>query len=174
MSNGQAIQAASEFLTGLFDRMQLSIDVEGTEVDGEIILRLTGSISKLRDPELVTAITQLTSSAASQATGGRVRCTLDVGGDLDRRKAIISAAVVEIADMVVRTGRRGVLDGLSPAERRLAHTALMGDDEVGTRSVGEGEPRTLLLEPAEVARKFAKKAPARAPRKVAEEASAEA
>lgn len=149
MSDAQpAVDAATEFLSGLFEKMTMQTEVAGEEADGEIVIRLTGDLKGLRDAELVNALSQLTSGAASRATESRVRCTLDVGGDLDERKALLGSAVPEIADMVARTGKRAVLDGLSPVERRLVHTALMGDDEVVTRSVGEGEPRTLLLEPA--------------------------
>lgn len=148
MSKTTAIEATNDFLTGLFDRMQLSVKVESEEADGDVVARITGKLGKLRDAEVAAAISQLTSSAVSGVMESRVRCTLDVGGDLEERKQLLSAAVVEIADMVARTGKRAVLDNLSPLERRLAHTAIMEDDEVGSRSVGEGEPRTLLLEPA--------------------------
>lgn len=67
-----------------------------------------------------------------------------VDGD---REAFLADLAGEIAEVVSRTGRRAVIEGLGSSERRLVHTALMDHGNVKTHSEGGEQNRYLLVEP---------------------------
>lgn len=67
-----------------------------------------------------------------------------VSGD---REAFLADMAGEIAEVVSRTGRRAVIEGLGSPERRLVHTALMDHGNVKTHSEGGEQNRYLLVEP---------------------------
>lgn len=150
MSEPSAAEAAADFLSEIFDQLDYAIDIKAEQRGEMCVLELDGDdIERLESrPELVSALTLLTSQAASRATGDRVRVLLDVGGEFDDKKEMLEAAARDIARAVDRSGRRAVLGGLNSAERRVVHNALAEDDRVQTRSEGDESDRRLLVERA--------------------------
>lgn len=148
----EAAEAGVEFLDELFERMDLDVEVEaGQPAEDAVVIQLAGDLTELkRRPELVSAISQLASQAISSATGQRARCVLELegGGGYESRKSLLEVVAKDVADAVVRTRRRAVLEGLSSDERRVVHTVLVDDKRVRTRSEGDAEHRILLVEPA--------------------------
>lgn len=150
MSEPSAAEAAADFLSEIFDQLDYAIDIKAEQRGEMCVLELDGDdIERLESrPELVSALTLLTSQAASRATGDRARVLLDVGGEFDDKKEMLEAAARDIARAVDRSGRRAVLGGLNSAERRVVHNALAEDDRVQTRSEGDESDRRLLVERA--------------------------
>lgn len=150
MSAPSAAEAAADFLTEIFDHLDYAIDIKAEQRGEMCVLELDGDdIERLESrPELVSALTLLTSQAASRATEERVRVLLDIGGAFDDKKAVLEAAAHDIARAVDRSGRRAVLGGLNSAERRVVHNALADDERVQTRSEGDESDRRLLVERA--------------------------
>ena len=79
----------------------------------------------------------------------RVALVVDVEGYRQRRERSLRRLAQRMAERVVRTGRRVVLEPMPPAERRIIHLALRDHPQVTTESIGQGDRRkvTIFLRP---------------------------
>lgn len=146
-----AIGTGQDFLAGLFDRMNLDLEVtDGRLTDESVILRVEGDTGRLRrQPDLRSAIESLCSQTMARSIDVRhVRCILDLDGDFAARKALLETAADDLARAVLVNGREAVLDGLASGERRVVHMALKAHADVETRSEGEADRRMLVVSPA--------------------------
>lgn len=76
------------------------------------------------------------------------RILLDINGYKVKRESEVRELATRRANEVARGGREKALYGLTPAERRVVHTALSMREDVRTYSEGEGEDRRLIIAPA--------------------------
>lgn len=81
-------------------------------------------------------------------TGERKRVVLDSEGYRSRREETLNSLAKRLAGRVRRTGKKVVLEPMSPVERRMIHTALQNVDDVKTFSEGEEPYRRLVIAPA--------------------------
>ncbi len=82
---------------------------------------------------------------AGRKVDGSVRLNLDVGDYRARRLTQMKALATELAEQVRQDGKTQAIPALSPAERREIHILLQGDDEVRSRSVGDGIFKKVLI-----------------------------
>lgn len=151
MAKNEGADAALAFLDELCERLELKVTLAAGGVrDGAVVIEVDGDgVERLkRRPDLVSALTRLTSQAAGRVIDDRVRLVLDVGGDFEERKALLEAAADDIARAVQVNGRRAVVEGLSSTERRVMHSRLAESEAVATRSEGDERARRLLIERA--------------------------
>ena len=144
-------EAGVDFLGEIFREMGIDVAISGGDEHEEgRVLELGGQIDGLRrQPDLVSALTLLTSQVISREAKSRVSVILDLGGGFKAREALLGVAADDLARVAAETGRRGVLDGLSSTERRIVHARLKENDDVATRSEGDGQGRLLIIEAAE-------------------------
>ncbi len=83
--------------------------------------------------------------AGRKIAGGGVRLTLDVGDYRVRRLAEMKALATELAERVRKDGKTQAIPALNPAERREIHILLQEDNEVRSRSVGDGMFKKVLI-----------------------------
>jgi len=76
-----------------------------------------------------------------------VKVYVNVGDYREKREESLMYMAQHAADKAVTSGRVVELTRLTPAERRVIHLTLSGDERVSTESVGEGEGRKLLIKP---------------------------
>jgi|JI10StandDraft_1071094.scaffolds.fasta_scaffold18451_5 spoIIIJ-associated protein len=146
-----ALPSGQAFLTEVFARTGLALTITGAQAtEDAVVFDLGGDTTVLRrQPELIAALTALTAQVMARAIDARhVRCVLDPDGRFAARKTLLETAARDLARTVLKTGRRAVLDGLSPAERRVVHLGLAEDARVQTRSEGDERWRLLLVERA--------------------------
>lgn len=77
----------------------------------------------------------------------RVRIVLDVENYRQRREETLVRLAKRLSEKVKRTGKRVILEPMSPQERRIIHTALQGDIRVMTYSEGEEPFRKVVIAP---------------------------
>lgn len=71
---------------------------------------------------------------------------VNVGDYREKREETLMHMAQRAAERALAFGRPVELR-LSPAERRIVHLTLSGDERVSTESVGEGDERVLLVKP---------------------------
>jgi spoIIIJ-associated protein len=76
-----------------------------------------------------------------------VRMQLDVGGYRQRRVAALKSKAVSLASRVKASGKEMQVEPLSAAERRIIHLALVGDPQVKTYTIGDGELKNVVIAP---------------------------
>jgi spoIIIJ-associated protein len=76
-----------------------------------------------------------------------VRMQVDVGGYRERRIAALKSKAVSLASRVKASGKEMQVEPLSAAERRIIHLALVGDPQVKTFTVGDGELKNVVIAP---------------------------
>ena len=143
------IEDGRSFLSALFNHLNYSIDIEHRDGDDAIVYELNGGVEPLETrPDLVSAITLLAAQAMSRTADKRINCLLDVGGQFEKRRALLETTADDIQRAVIQTGRKAVLEGLSSAERRVVHVRLRDSEDVETQSEGDDRNRLLLVERA--------------------------
>ena len=141
------VHTGLEFLEGVFQRLDIGVDVTVADDEDSYRYVLKGDVDGLNArPELVNALTLLTGQTLSRAENRRVDCILDVGGSFDERKVLLDVAIEDLAHAVAVTGRTAVLQGLSSPERKVIHNGLKDVESIQTRSEGDDRTRMLVIE----------------------------
>lgn len=83
----------------------------------------------------------------SKSLGTWARVYVNVGDYREKREEALMLMAQHAAERAIASGRAVELTHLSPAERRVIHLTLSGDDRVTTESTGEGEQRKLVVKP---------------------------
>lgn len=81
---------------------------------------------------------------------GLIKVYVNVNDYREKREESLMYLAQRAADRVVETNRPVELTHLSPAERRVVHLTLSGDDRIDTESEGEGERRILIVKPKQI------------------------
>lgn len=120
------------------DRVQpVLIDIEGNDLSF-----LIG-----RKAETINALQYITSLIVSRELGRWLPLQIDVQHYRQRREDELQKLARRIAEQVISTGRRQVLEPMPPNERRIVHIALRDYPEVETESIGEDPRRKVTVRP---------------------------
>lgn len=76
-----------------------------------------------------------------------VRLEVDIGGYRERRATALRNKAASIAARVKSSGKEMQVEPLSAAERRIVHLALVGDPQVKTYTVGDGDLKSVVIAP---------------------------
>lgn len=144
---------ATEWLDGLFERMNLDSESEFSRVDGEPRVDIHGpdadrllGLGKLGPKALEGVETLLHSVFSEDDEASDVY--VDVDGKRAERKSMLEDVGVRMADSAVRLGETLTVSGLNSTERRIIHRRLRDHDGVDTESVGDGIFRRLKIDPS--------------------------
>ncbi|HOJ01317.1 MAG TPA: R3H domain-containing nucleic acid-binding protein [Anaerolineaceae bacterium] len=157
----KAQQVAHETLTALLEKMSVDANVVTRIIDPEddkdqsiILADISGkdlSILIGRKSETLNSLQYITSLILCNEIGEWVPLMVDVQGYRYRRERQLRQLARRIADQVVQTGRRQVLEPMPANERRIIHLELRYHPFVTTESTGEEPNRrtTIFLKPRE-------------------------
>ena len=98
-----------------------------------------------RHGETLEAITYMTTLIANKHSEERVRVHLDVGGYRKHREQVLINLANKAAFKVRKTGRKVVMEPMTPSERRLVHSHLQSFNGVETHSEGEEPNRRIIV-----------------------------
>jgi len=98
-----------------------------------------------RRAETLNALQYLLALMISKQATHWVQVVVDVEGYRNRRERQLRQLARRMADQVIRSGKRQVLEPMSPAERRIVHLELRDHAEVKTESVGEEPNRKISI-----------------------------
>ncbi len=150
---------AIEIVRELVTRMKIDAQVSGRVIEPEderdrpmILVEVTGNdLSVLigRRSETLNALQYIASLILCEKAGEWVPLNLDVQGYRLRRERQLRQLARRLADQVIQTGRRQVLEPMPANERRIIHLELRYHPFVTTTSIGEEPNRktTIILKP---------------------------
>jgi spoIIIJ-associated protein len=150
------VSIARETINIILEKMRVNakVSVRLGEDDGNrvtpILIDIEGNdLSFLigRKAETINALQYITSLIVGRELGRWVPLQIDVQHYRQRRETELRKLARRIADQVVGTGRRQVLEPMPPNERRIVHLELQDHPEVVTESIGEDPRRKVTIIP---------------------------
>lgn len=154
----EEVSIAREMINIILEKMRVSADVSvrlGESEDNRvqpILIDIEGNdLSFLigRKAETINALQFITSLVVGRELGRWVPLQIDVQHYRQRREDEVRKLARRIADQVITTGRKQVLEPMPPNERRIVHIELRDNPNVETESVGEGPKRKVTVRPKE-------------------------
>jgi spoIIIJ-associated protein len=146
-------EIAAGFLRGVLDRFGApAATVQPHDIDEDTLeLRIEGEdLGLLIGPKgaALQSLQELTRTVVQRQTGARSgRILVDVSGYRAKRKEALERFARKIADDVLASATRVVLDPMSPADRKIIHDAINDIDGVSTSSEGEEPRRRVVVSP---------------------------
>jgi spoIIIJ-associated protein len=144
-------EEALAFLKGLFERMDLAVDVNVAGMDeGKLFIQFESDRSALligRRGKTLEAIQMLVNIVAAKRSGYTMKTVVDIENYRGKRESVLNELALKIAEDVKRAGKPRSLEPMNPFERRLIHLALQNVKDVETRSEGEGVYRKVVILP---------------------------
>ena len=119
-------EKARQLLSGLLSRMQIESPVTVEETEQMIILN----------------------KAIHHSANGHKMIVIDTEGYRKRREEALVALALRIGEKVKKTKKPVTVGHMNAHDRRIIHLAVQNDENLATRSRGEGEYRKILILPA--------------------------
>jgi spoIIIJ-associated protein len=147
----EAVQdIAMNFLTDLFDKMEINVEVEleYNEEESTIYVELKGEEMGLligKRGQTLDSIQYLTSLVVNKDREDYVKIKMDTENYRERRRKTIENLAKNIASKVKKTRKPAYLEPMNPYERRIIHAVLQNDKYVETYSEGEEPYRKVVI-----------------------------
>ena len=147
-------EVAREFLEGLVKAMSLRADIEVTQPDDDTVeVSLQGQdLGMLIGPKGTTllALQDLTRTVVQRKTSAsNGRLFVDVSSYRQKRRVALERFVRQLADEVLSSGNRKVLEPMTAADRKVVHDTVNDIEGVETTSEGEEPQRRVVILPVE-------------------------
>ena len=145
-----AREKAEEFLSRVFEAMQIQVNVDITENPDEKIMNIDLSGEDMgvligKRGQTLDSVQYLTSLVVNKDTEEYVRVKVDTENYRQRRKDTLENLAKNIASKVRRSGKTVTLEPMNPYERRVIHSALQNDRYVETHSEGQEPFRRVVV-----------------------------
>ena len=95
----------------------------------------------------IDAFQRIAALIVSKEMSRWVRLSIDVEGHRNRREQQLRRMAKNMAQQVVKTGKKQSLEPMPANERRIVHMELQNSPDVLTNSVGEDPQRKVVIEP---------------------------
>lgn len=142
---------ARDLLAGMLGRMTFECRVTATETDETIILSIAGDDSGLligRRGQNLDALQYILNKSVNKSEAERKMIVVDSEEYRKRREESLLDMAERIREKVKKTQKPLSLSHMNAHDRRIIHLALQEDDELITKSRGEGEYRKVIVLPA--------------------------
>ena len=139
----------TEFLKGLMEHVGVNGTVKAANTDNGLLVNLEGDDMGVligRRGETLDAVQYLASLVYNKDKNEYHRVTVDTENYRKKRENTLIRLAKKKAAQVARTGKKVVLEPMSPFERRIIHFALQNDKFVTTYSEGEEPNRHLVID----------------------------
>jgi len=142
-------QKARDFLAGLLERFDVNAEIKIEEGEDDTLnIELIGeNMSPIigRRGNTLDAMQYITSLVVNKDEEKYYHIVLDTQGYREKREEALRKLANKIADKVVKYKRNMTLEPMNPYERRIIHSALQGNKNVTTYSVGSEPNRKVVV-----------------------------
>ncbi|MGI6552398.1 MAG: protein jag [Clostridia bacterium] len=142
------MEIGKEFLRPIIKSLGVEVTTEERREGNYCYLSLRGSKLGIiigHRGETLDALQYLTNLAVNKRVKNKVHFILDVEGYRKKREATLKRLALRLSEKAKRTGKKVVLEPMSPQERRIIHTALQDDPHIQTYSEGEEPFRKVVI-----------------------------
>ncbi len=158
-------EKAKEVLTEILSHIDLPNVIEWESKEEFLYLNIISNGSGLligKRGKTLNALQYLVSKIASRLAGENVSVVVDTENYRSKREISLTDLARELGDKVKKSGRPLTTGPMSSQDRRVIHLALKGDQEIRTKSKGEGNLRRVVIYPVRKSRKPSGRKPAAA------------
>lgn len=142
------IEMAKEFLEPILAKLEVKPEIKAKRDGNYYYLSFHGNklgIMIGHRGETLDALQYLTNLAVNRRTNNHAHIILDVENYRQKREETLIRLAKKLAEKAKKTGRRVMLEPMSPQERRIIHTALQDDPEISTFSEGQEPYRKVVI-----------------------------
>jgi spoIIIJ-associated protein len=143
------LEETIQFLSHIFQLMQLDVTIEKEEEEEAVTLNLSGSELGIligRRGQTLDALQYLTNIIANRYSNTHLRLILDAENFRLRRKKTLQQLALRLADRVIKTDKEVILEPMSALERKVIHSFLQDHPKVKTYSKGVEPNRRVVIE----------------------------
>lgn len=145
------LDTAKQFLYNVLDEMGLETEISISNTDRHYFFQVSGSnLGKLigRRGQTLDALQYLTNVVLNRHTSEYVRVILDAENYRERRQKTLESLADRLAEKVIRTNTKAVLEPMNPAERKIIHSFLQSNSNISTESEGKDPNRKVVIYPS--------------------------
>ncbi|MEN6350249.1 MAG: RNA-binding cell elongation regulator Jag/EloR [Syntrophomonas sp.] len=140
---------ARKVVEDLLNRMKIDYQINQVEWEtGRVRINIVGNDMGLligRKGETLNAVQYVISLILNRNREEKVRVILDVEDYRKKREESLESLALRLSDKVKRTRKNVVMRPMSSQERRIVHTALQGDPQITTFSLGDEPNRKVVI-----------------------------
>lgn len=145
-----ALSLAKGVLERILSGISVPFEVNGRRDGGVIYLDIKGDGSGIligRHGQTLDAIQYIVERIVRRQLGERQVITIDVEGYRQRRREGLERLCRQMGEKAKNTGKAVTLPPMNARDRRIVHLALKQDQDLETRSEGEGAFRCIKIIP---------------------------
>jgi len=146
----EELQVAEEVLKTLLDLIPMDTRVTAQRMDGNVTLNIEGDNSGLligRRGKTLDAIQFIVNKIVNKRLERKVRVVVDSERYRRRRRDSLRQLAVRMGEKAKRIGKPVTTNPMNPGDRRIVHLTLKDDQELDTRSRGEGLMKKVVIIP---------------------------
>lgn len=140
-----ALEVTKRLVTPIIGEAALTIDVAEGRVKIGIDCGENSGLLIGREGQTLASIQYLASRIIARQLGAAVRVQLDTGDYRERQDEKLRELALSFAERVRATGRPQSTRPLSSYHRRVVHLVLQDDEDIVTRSKGEGPLKRVII-----------------------------
>ena len=147
----EAEDAAVNFVAEVLSGIGIHGNMDSYREEDTIYISVSGSDCGAaigRHGETLESISYMTNLIANKHSEQRVHVYLDVGGYRKHREQVIKGLADKAVFKVKKSGKRFIMEPMSPSERRIVHSYLQDVKGVTTHSEGDEPSRSVVVEPS--------------------------
>lgn len=146
------LRFAQETLTKILSLIPVEATIRAERVDGKINLNILGDRSGLligRKGKTLDALQYLVTKIVNKAFDKKINVIVDSEDYRKRRSDSVTQLALKMGEKAKRIKKPVTTNPLNPHDRRLVHLALKEDEDLETRSRGEGLLKKVVIIPKE-------------------------
>ena len=155
-------ERAREVLAEILRHIDLPNVIEYEVKDDQVTLNISSNGSGLligKRGKTLSALQNLVSKIVSKEGGENISVIVDTENYRSKREVSLTELARQLCDKVKKSLRPLTTGPMSAQDRRVIHLALKEDQEVRTKSKGEGSLRRVVIYPVKKAKKSGKAEP---------------
>ena len=144
------LRIAKEILENILALIPVETTVNAEQIDGKITLNIEGDKSGLligRKGKTLDALQFIVNRVVNKNLEQKIRVVVDSENYRQRRIESLTQLALEMGDKAKRIMKPVTTNPLNPHDRRIIHITLKEDEELDTRSRGEGLLKKVVIFP---------------------------
>ena len=144
------IAVAEETLRKIISLMSIDAKISAERKGDDIVLNIEGNNTGIligHKGRTLEALEFIVNKAVNKAAEKKVRVIVDTENYRQRKEDSLKRLALKMGEQAKRTRKTVTINSVNPHDRRIIHLALKGDNQVQTKSDGEGLFKKIYIIP---------------------------